>query len=343
MHKRVTTLIVCIFALASLTGCDKIFSDSPKEVVTKYLNAIHENHFQESWEYVSDADHAQVDKEDYLNFNAKQSQDPVNVFIRKHSTWSVGEQTITGDTAKVDVKWSRPNSEWVAKISVDVITDPDPRDKDFPSEERAARKLKRLASTGDIPMDHRSESVKLIKDNGKWRLSLGWVDGQKVNALIKQGDEAFARGDFDQAKQAYNQANEIDPTNYGADEGLKKIREAAYVDKIKFLTFKAAYFQSGDRTVPGVVYSFKNTGDKTLSHVVVTVYFKDKDGNTISEHEYYPVVALGAGISGDKPLKPGYIWSTERGKFYRADDVPPQWKEGAAEIKVTTLEFVDDD
>jgi hypothetical protein len=87
-----------------------------------------------------------------------------------------------------------------------------------------------------------------------------------------------------------------------------------------------------------VEFKIKNNGAETLSEVDVTVYFKDGKGNTIAEESYYPVL-VGRLFSDSKPLKPNYIWQMERGKFYSAKSVPSEWKEGAAEIRITDLQF----
>ena len=76
--------------------------------------------------------------------------------------------------------------------------------------------------------------------------------------------------------------------------------------------------------------------------VKVTVYFKDAKGNTIAEEDYTPVLVSNFNFmlsDSNKPLKPNYIWQMERGKFYTAKSVPSEWKEGAAEIRITDLQF----
>ena len=71
------------------------------------------------------------------------------------------------------------------------------------------------------------------------------------------------------------------------------------------------------------------------------MYFKDAKGNVIAEETYYPVLVSEFSFGRDnKPLKPNYIWQLERGKFYRADSVPDEWKEGAVSAKITDIEFM---
>ena len=95
-----------------------------------------------------------------------------------------------------------------------------------------------------------------------------------------------------------------------------------------------------DGRVPGVRFKLRNKGDKTLDKVKVVVLFKDAFGAVIAEQDYHPVLVSEYSFSGDnKPLKPGYIWQMEQGKFYKAKSVPSEWKEGSAEAKITEIRF----
>ena len=89
-----------------------------------------------------------------------------------------------------------------------------------------------------------------------------------------------------------------------------------------------------------VEFKIKNKGDRTLKEVEVTVYFKDALGTIIAEKSYHPVLVTKYSFSGgNKPLKPNYIWQMEGGKFYKADSVPSEWKEGVVSAKIANIEF----
>ncbi len=101
----------------------------------------------------------------------------------------------------------------------------------------------------------------------------------------------------------------------------------------------ATYYDSViDGKVPGVEFKVKNNGGRALSRVDVTVYFKDAFGAVIFEKTYSPVSDRSI-LENNDPLKPGYIWQLERGKFYPAKDVPTEWDEGSAEASITRIEF----
>lgn len=125
---------------------------------------------------------------------------------------------------------------------------------------------------------------------------------------------------------------------------LKKIEEKLnYMKKISIYDLKAKYYNSLlDGWVPGVLFKIKNNGDKTLTKVEVTIYFKDSSGNVIYEKDYNPVLVTDFSFGDNKPLKPNYIWRNERGHFYSAKSVPEEWKVGSVEAKVTDIEFEED-
>ena len=155
---------------------------------------------------------------------------------------------------------------------------------------------------------------------------------------------ALGSGLMDQQESASGSDKEK-VSNQGAKEATPLSSEKqAYLEKIDLYDFTAKYQDAVlDGRVPGVNFKIKNKGDRTLSKVEVTVYFKSPDGTVIAEESYYPVLVTEESFSGDnKPLKPNYIWQQERGHFYTAKNVPSEWKEGAASAKITAIEFADD-
>lgn len=125
-------------------------------------------------------------------------------------------------------------------------------------------------------------------------------------------------------------------------ERKDKFDTESYIEKIKLYDLEAKYMESLlDGKVPGVTFKLKNEGDKTLSRVEVTVYFLDKDDNSIYEESFYPVNTEGM-FSDSKPLKPNYVWRMERGKFYSAKSAPDEWKSGNTKAEVTSVKFSKD-
>ncbi|AIQ11943.1 hypothetical protein [Paenibacillus durus] len=117
--------------------------------------------------------------------------------------------------------------------------------------------------------------------------------------------------------------------------------EQEYINNlIQVSDFQAKYFDSLlDGKVPGVMFKIKNKGNKILSEIEVTVYFKDVNGNNIAEESYTPVNDMDFDY---KELKPNYTFQLDSDHFYTAKTVPKEWKAGNAEIKVTRIKFKDE-
>ncbi|MBM4035362.1 MAG: hypothetical protein FJ291_26770 [Planctomycetes bacterium] len=113
-----------------------------------------------------------------------------------------------------------------------------------------------------------------------------------------------------------------------------------YLRSVHLYDLKAKYYDSIlDQRVPGVQFKLRNAGERTLARVEVTVYFEDAWGNVVAEEDYVPVLLSSYRLEQTKPLRPGYIWQMERGKFYQAKSVPSEWQEGKVHAKVTDVEF----
>jgi hypothetical protein len=199
---------------------------------------------------------------------------------------------------------------------------------------------------------------KNLKENPFMALGLSVV-GNAVDSMSPlQCAEGAVRMAFDgkkSVKEEKFQGKEAIPQGGGPDKQPVEAKDAfkeegvseekkAYLDKIDLYDFTAKYRDSYlDGRVPGVNFKVKNKGDRTLSKVEVTVYFKSSDGTVIAEETYYPVLVTKISLDGDnKPLKPNYIWQQEQDHFYAAKNVPSEWKEGAASAKITNIEFQDE-
>ena len=123
------------------------------------------------------------------------------------------------------------------------------------------------------------------------------------------------------------------------DAGMQA--KTAYIqDHLVLYDVDARYMDSVlEGKVPGVLFKLRNTGDRDLDIVKVTVLFKDPNGAVIHEEDYTPVRVSDFSSGDNKPLKAGYIWQMESGKFYAAKSVPSEWKEGSVVAKVSEVSF----
>jgi len=120
-----------------------------------------------------------------------------------------------------------------------------------------------------------------------------------------------------------------------SEAGIEKTTEQnqekqAYIDKVKIMNLHIA------KTILdrwGVFGEIKNTGNRTLTEVEITIYYLDEPGNTIYEKTFHPVL-VSSWSPDNKPLKPNY--SEKFG--YDADDVPSEWSK-KIKAHVTNIKF----
>ena len=116
--------------------------------------------------------------------------------------------------------------------------------------------------------------------------------------------------------------------------------KAAYIDEsLELYDLSAKYIETYSGRVAGVLFKLRNNGETSLDRVEVTVYFKDGNGNVIAEEDFHPVRVSEYSIGDNKPLRPGYIWQMEQGKYYTAKQIPSEWKEGSIESSITDIRF----
>ena len=117
--------------------------------------------------------------------------------------------------------------------------------------------------------------------------------------------------------------------------------ESAYIDEyVELYDLSARYIDTySNDNVPGVQFKLRNNGERTLDRVRVVIYFKDAAGGIITEEDFLPVAAGVAFSDNNTPLRPGYIWQMESGRYYTAERVPSEWSEGSVEAAITEIEF----
>lgn len=144
-------------------------------------------------------------------------------------------------------------------------------------------------------------------------------------------------------------SSDLENTRVKLDKERKKEEEKVNKDKEKYISKNIKIYDVEakimnsliDGNVPGVNFKIKNEGQRTLNEVEVTFYFKNKENQIIAEKEYNPVLVTEFTFDPDrKPLKPGYIWQMEKGKFYTAKSVPSEWDEGNVDVKITNISFI---
>lgn len=153
--------------------------------------------------------------------------------------------------------------------------------------------------------------------------------------------EPFSGGSVAGAASAVAERGAREATARAEANVLEQEKRGYVSENLEVYELEARYMDSIlDGRIPGVTFKLKNNGERTLKRVEVTVEFLNAEGRPIAEEVYNPVIA--GGYSADPPLRPGYIWQSERGRFYSAKAVPSEWQSGRARAFITDIEFAEE-
>ena len=177
------------------------------------------------------------------------------------------------------------------------------------------------------------------------------AERKKISDLEKEAQEFLKSNKFEEALSKYKAMGEITSGIEVAEAGIESTTKAMeeftekmnYIDKVEITEFLAKRIDTySKKGIPAVRISLKNVGDKSLDEVKVVVYFQDKNGQTIFEEDYHPVLVSTYSFRGDnKPLKPGYVKEMEKDKYYTLDSALSEWQEGKAVAKIVDLKFTE--
>lgn len=107
--------------------------------------------------------------------------------------------------------------------------------------------------------------------------------------------------------------------------------EVAYINKVVVKNITVGKSVLGE---PGVFGEVKNTGERTLREVEITINCLGADGKAVFEKSYDPVLVSDSGFGDNKPLKPGY----SRQFGVKIDDAPSDWTK-KVDVKVSKVQF----
>ena len=357
MIKRILNIMLSFVLALSVTGCDEISElqqPSAKEVLSTYLDASLKSRSEEAYGYVSTEDKAVKSLSEYKSETDK-TDNPFAAVIVSSVSYKVLKVTESGSTAKANVEITLPDMSVMFKDLMGAAFSSAFGGKDKAEIEKSIAKK---YETGDVPTTTKNEEIYLLKEKDGWKVFLDWKTKkaakekeEKISSLLSDAKQLRESKKLSGAIQKYEEVLALNGEMVEAKEAIKETKQEIhdvkekqeYLSKVNLYDLKAKYYETYlEKKVPGVEFKIKNKGNRTLKEVQITVYFKDAKGTIIAEMQYHPVLVTKYSFSGDnKPLKPNYIWQQERGKFYKADSVPTEWKEGAVSANVTNIEFAE--
>jgi len=333
-------------ALIIIVGAAQASADSgPEEVLSAYLEAQKSGNFEAAYDLLSTADRAFRSKDEY------EKAFGIGGALAQAMTYKVKSVKLDGLKAVITVENTHPDvTAIVGPILAMALSG---GDDDAKAKVRKAI-TEKLAS-GNFPTATTVFTKTVIKEADGWRVYEGLEVKSRATRLLEEGEQLARAKQYEAAENRFGEVANIpgDAVKDEREKGRKKLaetepkgekeqRKEAYFKRMKLYDLETRLYDTYlDERVPGVRFKLKNEGDLTLSRVEVTVYFKDATGKTIHEESFDPVSVNSFGLDNRGPLRPGYIWELERGKFYTAKSVPTEWKPGAAEARITDLDFLE--
>lgn len=171
---------------------------------------------------------------------------------------------------------------------------------------------------------------------------------ETVRQLKEEALELLGSRRFEEALEIYHAMTQIPSAEELAMAGITHTRIAMraftekmeYMENVEITEFEAKRIDTyRDKGVPAIRVSLKNNGRRSLDKVKVTVYFQDKNGNTIYEEDFHPVLVSGYSIHNNKPLKAGYVSEMEEGKYFTLKSKLSEWDESKTIIKIVDITF----
>lgn len=338
---RASALI--LLASLILVSCERVgdlLGGGPEETLTAYLDATIRGDWEAAYGYLSSKDQA---VRTLAAYKAESGNEPAQVIASK-TTYSVIGIEREGHTARAQVDITAPD---LSGAFMDILGGAFASALSGENQEAIEKKVAEKYGKGEFPTTTKREDFTLVRESGGWRVLLDWETTERVSALLSEAHGLREAKKFSAALKKYDQALELDSELLEArnarDETTKELAEFAekqdYIERIALYDLEARSYETYlDGRVAGIDFKLKNSGDRTLNMVEVTVYFKAADGSIISEDSHHPVFVSEFSIGAfdfTKPLKPNYIRRAE----YAVKSVPSEWEEGSVAARITDIEF----
>jgi len=334
------SILSLLCAAMVLAGC----KPSAEATVKSYMDAHLQGKDEKAYEYLSSSDKKIKNLQEFTRGN----DDTAAMALRQKTTYQILHVEENKDTAVATIKITMPDPASLIKDVMGMAFKSVTQDGAKPD---INKELTALISAPDVPLKTEEQKIKLVREDSGWKINLEWEKEKKIAQLLQEAKAHKANKELPAALDKLNKVLELDSQMVEAQKASEETKKdidsfhekQAYISNIELYDLSSKYYSTYlESKIPGVNFKLKNKGDRVLKKVEVTIYFKDKDGNVISEETYHPVLVTEYSFTGDnKPLKPSYIWQMERGKFYQAKSVPSEWKEGAVSAKISDIAFAE--
>ena len=120
----------------------------------------------------------------------------------------------------------------------------------------------------------------MTKDRNGWRIQFGWENAERFQLFVKNASTLREQKKFDEAKEELRKAISLDSADTNLMDELRSIEQEAsqFAEKKSYFTkLHLSGITVGRSALDeiGVFGEVKNTGEKTLKSVEITIYCLD--------------------------------------------------------------------
>ena len=304
--KFIISSILILILIGIILGVVNYIQQEPSRLVNDYFKTLKINQYDSTQNY--------LDKGMEYFDNSYLNEENLKTHLGKME-FNIVKQEVVNDVAVVTIWIKRPNlvnsiKEYTALSIKDIFSKKSKEE----IEEEKNNFFKTQFAENKILIEEIECQINLVKLNDKWKI---------------KNDENLKRSIY------FGKTVNTTPNSLNNNIKTEKEEEIYLDEYMKLNNYKVGFSSSwGEGDVPSVSkLEFKNNGNKDISTITVTVYFKDENGKNIAEKS---VVVIG---SYDTPLKAGYSWRMEDDRYYELENLTSEIDMNRSEVKITKIEF----
>lgn len=166
--KKSTLVLALLFSLLVIIGCGSDES-AAKNALSRYIDASMKMDYEEQYQFLSSSDKSAKSLEQFLEENSD-APCALGRALGSKASYEIKELTITGKEAKAKVEFTVPDPGTIVGDVFEAVF----REPIDGGEEKLEEMLAEKYADQDMPMITRTDVFTLVKEEGGWKLLLGW-------------------------------------------------------------------------------------------------------------------------------------------------------------------------
>lgn len=174
MFAKQMKVISIILISMIIVGCGDVTGQSPKEVVTSFIEAKMDGRYEESYKYISSQDKSFQSFEEYKNtnkINPYVMNAPIGKVYLGYISFNILSVQETGDTANVKVEMNIPDPKVLLKMAFS-------GELANASEKEAAEMVAKKIEDKEFSILTKNRTFNLVKEKDGWKIFLD-IKGQR--------------------------------------------------------------------------------------------------------------------------------------------------------------------